>query len=201
MQNVLKQIIKDTIAPLFKEKGFKKKGTNFAKLFPNFAWVVNVQSSRWNTQDNIEFTMNTGIFTDKLYGTFYELEPPQFPTEITSVLRLRITELKNMSDEWYKLTPTTDTEELREQIMGDIKGVIFRHFEQFQTIEDVIKELGRREGQGWYENPHYLTILYQTSGYKDKAQNRMDKVYLECDSDSQKEFTKELAKRLGLNIK
>ncbi|MEE6449107.1 hypothetical protein RAH41_00885 [Gottfriedia acidiceleris] len=39
MQNELNQLIKESIsiAPLFKAKGFKKKGKNFAKIFSDFA--------------------------------------------------------------------------------------------------------------------------------------------------------------------
>jgi hypothetical protein len=199
MQNVLKEIIKDTIAPLFKAKGFKKKGNNFAKTFSDFAWVVNIQNSKWNTKEEIEFTFNTGIFTDKLFGTFYEIEPPQFPTEIYSVLRLRVTELKKMPDEWYKITPITNIEELKSKIQSDIENVLFPHFEQFQTIENVIKEMEKLEEQGRFECPHFLTILYQSYGYNKEAQCRISKMYSEL-IEPQKEFTKELAERLGLNV-
>lgn len=33
MQEVLKQIIKESIAPVLKAKGFKKRGNNFAKTY------------------------------------------------------------------------------------------------------------------------------------------------------------------------
>lgn len=199
MQDVLKQIIKDTIAPLFKAKGFKKKGNNFAKIFTDFAWVVNIQNSKWNTTEEVEFTFNTGIFTDKLFGTFYEIEPPQFPTEIYSVLRLGVTELKGIPDEWYKLHLTADIEEIKREIQSDIENVIFPHFEQFRTIEDVIKEMKRLEEQGRHECPHFLTILYHAYGFKEEAQNRINKMYSEL-IEPQKEFTKELAERLGLDV-
>ena len=199
MQNELKQLIKESISPLFKAKGFKKRGNNFAKAFSDFAFVVNIQNSKWNTKEEVEFTFNIGIFTDKLFGTFYEVEPPKFPTEMYSVLRLRIAELKGIQDEWYKLHLTTDLNEIKRVIQNDIENVIFPHFEQFQTIEDVINEMKRKEEQGWYENPHFLTILYQSYGYKDEAQKRISKMYAEQDT-PQKEFTKELAERLGLVV-
>lgn len=199
MQNVLKQIIKDTIAPLLKAKGFKKRGNNFAKILSDFAWVVNIQNSKWNTKEELEFTFNMGIFTDKLVGTFYEIEPPQFPTEKYSVLRLRITDLKGIPDEWYKLDLTTDVEEIKLEIQNDIEMVIFPHFEQFQTIEDLINEMKRKEEQRWFENPHFLTILYQAYGNKEEAQIRINKIYSE-QIEPQKKNTKDLAERLGLDV-
>ncbi|MGE8204689.1 DUF4304 domain-containing protein [Heyndrickxia sp. NPDC080065] len=201
MQELLKQIIKEDIAPLFKAKGFKKKGKNFAKIFPDFAWTVNLQSSKWNTKEEVEFTFNTGIFTDKLFGTFYLEKPPQFPTEVYSVLRLRINELKNEPDNWYKISISTNLDEVKRKIQNDIQNVIFQHLEKLQTIEDVIKEMVRKEELGFYECPHFLTILYKNSGFIDESQNRINKVYAESKLDSQKEFIKELAERLELIIK
>ena len=51
MQDELNILIKEvSIAPLFKEMGFKKKGSNFAKRLTEVAWCVNIQSSKWNTK-------------------------------------------------------------------------------------------------------------------------------------------------------
>lgn len=199
MQQMLKEIIKETIAPLYKAKGFKKRGNNFAKDCGEFALTVNIQSSRWNTADEVEFTINTGIFTDKLFGTFYDFAPPQFPTEVNSVLRQRITELKNIPDHWYKLSSDTNIEELKKQIEADIETVIFSYFERFNSIDDVIKEMEQYEEQGKYETPHFLTILYHAYGYSDKAKKRIKESYKRAEYDSQKEYTKELAERLGIS--
>ncbi|WP_108672574.1 DUF4304 domain-containing protein [Peribacillus acanthi] len=200
MQNVLKQIIKDIITPLFKKNGFKKSGNNFAKVFADFTWTVNIQLSRHNSQGEVEFTINTGIYSDKLFGTLNEWNPPSFPTEKESVLRARINEIKGESDNWYKLNSHSDVEKLKEQLQSDIVTVLLPYFEQFQTMNDIIKELEFREEQGIFENPHHITILYRFFGSMDKAQNRIKKVYLEQELNSQKEFTKELAGRLGLTI-
>lgn len=201
-QEVFKQMVKDTIAPLFKTKGFKKSGNNFAKSFPDFAWAVNIQLSRHNTEDELEFTINTGIYTDKLFGTLNEWEPPKFPREHDSILRTRIYELKGESNDcWYKLTPENDIDELKRQLHSDIIYVFFPYFEQMQAIEDVIRELEIREQEGKFENPHHLTILYKSHGFNEKAQMRIQTVYTEQVLDSQKEFTEELAKGLGLTLK
>lgn len=46
MQNVLNQVIKETIAPLFKIEGYKKQGNNFAHVRSKFSVTVNIQSSK-----------------------------------------------------------------------------------------------------------------------------------------------------------
>ncbi|MEQ6353824.1 DUF4304 domain-containing protein [Lysinibacillus sp. M3] len=169
MEDVLKQIIKDDIPPLFKAKGFKKKGNHFAKIFPDFAWVVNIQISKWNSKEDVEFTFNTGIFTDKLYGPFYKEDPPKFPTEDNSVLKIRISELKNEPETWYKIGLSSNLDAIKREVQSDLQNVVFPYFEKFQTIEDVIQEMKRKEEQGWYECPHFLTILCNSYGYNNEA--------------------------------
>ncbi|GKU84156.1 DUF4304 domain-containing protein [Niallia sp. NCCP-28] len=200
MQDALKQLIKDEIAPLFKAKGFKKKGNNFAKMFSDFAWTVNIQSSKWNTKEEVEFTFNTGIFTDKIFGPYYQTEPPKFPTEIHSVLRFHISELKNEPHTWYRIDLSSDLDEVKREVRSDIQKVIFPYFEKFQTINEVMQEMKREDEQDLYGSNHFLTILYKAYGYNKEAQERINKAYAESEFDSQKEYAKELANYLGLLI-
>lgn len=170
MQKIVKQIIKDLIDPLFKENGFKKKRNNYAKIFPDFAWVVNIQFSKWNTQENVEFTFNVGISVDKLYGTYYEREKPKFPVEVESVLPYRISELKkSIDDHWYILKKDTSIDELKKQIQSDIQ-VIISHFEDFQTIKEIITELEYGEKTGKPTSPRLLSVLFREYGNAEKAQ-------------------------------
>lgn len=200
MQEVLKKIMKETINPLFKVEGFKKNSNNFFKAFPDFSWTVKIQSSRHNLQEGIEFIINTGIYTDKIFGTLNEWDPPKFPKEEESVLRTNISEIKGESSCWYKITPENDLEVFKEHLHNDIVNAVFPHLNQFQSIDDVIKELEIWDGSDNYENPHHLTIIYNSFGFTDKAQNRINEIYSALTVTSQKEFTKELGLRLGLNI-
>ncbi len=200
MQEVFKQLIKNEIAPLFKEDGFKKKGNNFAKLFSDFAWTVNIQSSKWNTKEEVEFTINTGIFTDKLYGIGYRKEPPKFPTEINSVLRHRISELKNEQHYWYKINLSSDLEKVKDEVRSDIENFIFPYFKKFQTIEDVMQEMKREEAEDFYGSDFDLTILYQVYGFNKEAQERMMKAYNHYDYIQDREYIRDLADELNLSI-
>lgn len=71
MQEVLKDVIKEAIAPLFKKEGFMRRGNNFARITPNFSVTANIQASKWNTQDEIEFCFNTGIYMEELFGKVF----------------------------------------------------------------------------------------------------------------------------------
>ncbi|GGG59370.1 DUF4304 domain-containing protein [Paenibacillus radicis (ex Gao et al. 2016)] len=198
-QNVLKQIVKETIAPLFKAAGFKKQGNNFAQVCSDFSATVNIQSSKWNTQDEAEFFFNTGIYIEELFGTVHLYPKSTFPMEIDSVLRIRGTELTK-NDSWYSLTTDTNVEQLKRMIMKDITEYILPHLRQFESINDVIRVMELREKDGVYDNPHHLTVLYCSIGDLEKARARMARVYNELKLDSQKEFAIGLANRLGLRV-
>ncbi|MGG0174704.1 DUF4304 domain-containing protein [Gottfriedia acidiceleris] len=200
MQNELNHIVKETIAPLFKKNGFKKKGKNFAKIFPDFAWTVNIQSSKWNTKNEVEFLFNTGIYCDKVYTTLSEMKSPIFPLEVNSMLRLRISDIKNIRENWYKISDKTDIEEIKKQVESDIVNVIIPYFEQYQNIEDIINVIELKEELGRFEPRHHLTLLYHYYGYPEKAQKRMKEVYLTSKFDSQKEYIKELSQKIGINV-
>ncbi|MGO4501047.1 DUF4304 domain-containing protein [Paenibacillus sp. 2RAB27] len=199
MQNVLKQVVKETIAPLLKEEGFKKQGNNFAQVFSDFSTTVNIQSSKWNTQDEVEFFFNTGIYIEELFGTVHLYPKPTFPMEINSVLRIRGTELTK-TDSWYKLTIDTNVEQLKRMIIKDIAEYILPHLRQFESIYDVIRVMELREKDGIYQSPHHLTVIYCSIGEMEKAQERMSRVFNELKLDSQKGFARGLADRLGLHV-
>ncbi|WP_340024167.1 DUF4304 domain-containing protein [Paenibacillus sp. FSL K6-1096] len=161
--------------------------------------TANIQSSKWNMQNGVEFCFNTAIYMEELFGTVYLYPKPAFPTVVSSVLQIRGTELTN-NDNWYKLTPDSNIEELKQRITKDISDFIFPHLRQFQEVKNVIRVMELREKAGIYENPHHLTALYCLTGDMEQAQARMTKVYNELKLESQKEFTAGLALWLGLEV-
>lgn len=121
IQEVFNQIVKVTIAVSLKKYGFKKKGNSFARTFPRYSWMINVQSSSWNTSDEVEFTI-------------------------------------------------------------------------------IINGLKKREVQEYYENPHNLAVFYHECGDKTDAKERLKSIFAECETIEEREETKDLAIRLGLEI-
>lgn len=86
-------------------------------------------------------------------------------------------------------------------IAKDFLQYIFPHFRQFKNIHDIISEMELRERAGVYDNPHYLTVLYFLVSNMKNAHERMTNVLHESGLNlSQKEFARELAIRLGLNV-
>lgn len=104
---------------------------------------------------------------------------------MSSVLQIRGNELTK-NDNWYKLTPDSNVEELKLRITIDIAKYMFPYLRQFQEIKDAIRIMELREKAGIYENPHHLTALYCLTGDMEQAQARMTRVYNELQLESQK---------------
>ncbi|PGM59764.1 DUF4304 domain-containing protein [Bacillus sp. AFS053548] len=78
----------------------------------HISWTVNIQLNKWNTKNQVEFTINTGIFCEKVSAILNGELSTTFPIEVHSMLRIRLSEIKNSTDHWYKITVKTDLETL-----------------------------------------------------------------------------------------
>ncbi|MBW2992848.1 methyltransferase domain-containing protein [Candidatus Woesearchaeota archaeon] len=116
-QDILKGIVKDTIWPIFKKLGFKRKGNRFVKEEKNFIKEVWVVSSRWNTKDNVEFSVAMEA-KDKRTGKIPYTE--------------RVKDLKTGKPAWYILNPRVDVKKLESDIERDIKGHLIPYIEKIR---------------------------------------------------------------------
>ncbi|GLC31180.1 DUF4304 domain-containing protein [Clostridium omnivorum] len=138
LQELLDEIIKETITPELKKSGFKKLARNYYKGFEHFGLCFNIQSSHYNYEEEIKFTFNTGIFVPDLYVIYYNCELPKFPKEYECFNRRRIGELMNSSDYWYTISANTNFEALKNQIKAHFDEFIHPYFLKFNKDKDII---------------------------------------------------------------
>jgi hypothetical protein len=136
-QEKLDEIIKTTINPLFKIAGFKKSGRNYYKDMSGFFLCFNIQSSIYNSQEEIRFTFNTGVFLPESCKIYFGERLPEFPKELYCIRRTRIGHLKGIGDYWYKIHQDIDLNYLRKEIDTDLKDYVFPYFESLKTLEDI----------------------------------------------------------------
>lgn len=130
------EIIKE-IHSLLKSCKFKKKGNNFYKDYNEFGHLINVQKSSWNTKEEIDFTINIGIFEPKYWSAYNEKSNiPIFPKEIDCVYRERIGNLKSNKDLWYKLDKYN--RDVKQGVMEDINLYALPFFERVNTYEKLL---------------------------------------------------------------
>ena len=126
---------------ILKAIGFKKKGNNFFLRKEGFGQHISFQKSQFGTKDHIIFTINTGIFLPEYWRTLnynYGKSIPNFPSHTDCMLIKRIGQLKQDIDIWWDVNINTNTNELTEIILKDIKTVVIPYFDSIKTKKELI---------------------------------------------------------------
>ena len=105
IRNRFDLIVNNYISPKLKEKGFLKKRDTFFSLINDIRWVIEIQRSRWNNENEFQFTLNFGIYVPDLMEIFLNLnEPPKISIEHCSISCRIGMLMNNKKDKWWKLT-------------------------------------------------------------------------------------------------
>ncbi|GLX68012.1 DUF4304 domain-containing protein [Paenibacillus glycanilyticus] len=138
IQDQIDIIIRDIISPFFKEKNFKKVGRNYFKLYDDFGFTFNIQSSQFNTKDSVRFTFNIGIFIPSAYRLNRGEDPPKRPKTIDCLNPLRIGFLKGIGDNWYEINEMTDISIIKQEIEQDLLSYVFPFYNKFNSVDNII---------------------------------------------------------------
>lgn len=104
----LTEIIKNNIAPTMKKLGFRRKQRWFGKENEDYATSMHIQSNKWNTNQEVSFTLNLYVYQKDISGASKNLA------------YTRVGALKTGRDTWYELTPEVDAQQLGQQVQQDI---------------------------------------------------------------------------------
>lgn len=118
LQLEFEEILKNVVNPFFKELAFKKNGTTFNKKLNEFVQVVNIQKSKWNSPNNISFTINVGFFSEEIYLENSN-QIPKFIQNYDCQVLFRLGMIIYGNDYWYELDKKKIRENLEIQIYND----------------------------------------------------------------------------------
>ncbi|MCG8389587.1 MAG: DUF4304 domain-containing protein [Cytophagales bacterium] len=124
-------IVKETIAPILKELGFRKNGNNFYRDLGSIGQAFNVQQSQWNSKSDKTFVFNLGLIDKEINKEVYERELPKFPKEYDCDIRIRMGSLMNKGDRWYDLNKRTNIDKLKSQVKTEIETYALPFFEKY----------------------------------------------------------------------
>jgi hypothetical protein len=199
LQKKVDEIIKTLMQPIFKSNGFKKTGRNWYKDLGEFGWCFNIQSSLYNSQDEIGFTFNTGIFVEKSYKLVNNGSLPKFPKEYECVIRKRIGTIKKKNDIWYQLNGETNIDDLKFIIQNDIEGYIIPYFNTFISIENIVDTLN---GTHYSINELAVLALYgNRKVFEEIVNNIICKYRHDVENEGYVNNVIELTKSLEISIK
>jgi Domain of unknown function (DUF4304) len=116
MQKTFQTVVKETISPLLKSAGFSKKSLNFYRKRVGLTEVINLQRSKWNSEEQVEFFINVGIYAPEI-ETVLGIEIIEFPKEYDCHFQKRIKEIAPLGSDRFEITPKTDFETFNKSLI------------------------------------------------------------------------------------
>jgi hypothetical protein len=117
-----REIVNDCATAIHQEVlkpiGFKKSGFNWT-FADEWTRIINLQLSRWNSADDVQFTLNFGVFIPELHRLSERPcgDPPL--KEPDCVVRARYGQLTpSRLDHWWKVDAKTDSADLIRDVTG-----------------------------------------------------------------------------------
>lgn len=122
-QDLYDEMVRNSIAPRMKARGFKKTRTNFHRnVGPNWE-VVNLQRSAYSEADHVSFTVNLGVAFESIREAVRPSGWKQGtrPTEYACHLRQRLGLVLGDRDIWWDIFPETDVPALGDAVAEAIE--------------------------------------------------------------------------------
>lgn len=204
LQKNLDEIIKDTITPILKAKKFKKNARNYYCPREHYGICLNIQSSIYNSSEEIRFTFNIGIFIPPSYVLFYGQPALIFPKECDCLVRKRIGDLIAGKDKWYSITKYSDMEIIRKEIQSDLHNYAVPFIEDQGTISDVVEreifKLRKNPNCGYGAYRLQVAAAAIKMGYIEDGVKIIKHIYATSENDAFNDRARDIAGKLGVEI-
>lgn len=194
MEEVLEHVIARTITPTLKEAGFKKSGRNFYRSMGDVGWCFQLETSRANTENEVHFTFDVGIFVPEAAILLTGIAVPKFPKAYDCLLKKRVSELRGLQGEhWYELTLESDERMLEATLKEHIQKNVLPFFEAYPSVESVLSDV--REHLSAID---YAVLLY-AGGRREESAALLSQTY-ERSTLAKRERIREIAQRMGVDL-
>jgi hypothetical protein len=89
---IFEEILKESVTPFLKKHGYKKQNFNFRKTKNGLTYLINFQSSGYNSVDYAAYYVNCGIFCNEFESIVSE-EFIANPKEVDCLFRQRMEQI------------------------------------------------------------------------------------------------------------
>ena len=152
---------------VLKPLGYRKSGLNYV-LANEWTRIINIQLSRWNSADDVQFTLNFGVFIERLHQLAEKPAPPETVREPDCVVRARYGSLTpSRLDHWWKVNSQTDVPELIRDVTGALVSYGLLWFDSFKDYKSLGNEYERQK------DFFMASLAYYLAGEPTLARERM----------------------------
>ena len=138
---LIDQLTKDYLAPLMKEKGFRKSGANFWRDNENVIDVLNIQKSQWNDAWKASFYVNLGAYWKAYHrdrGTEFK---SKFPREYDCTVFSRVLE---PTVKTWSLLPNSELDQFGSILTETVDQIALPWFDEMHSATNIRNHLKRQ---------------------------------------------------------
>jgi hypothetical protein len=188
MNNKLVKIISESIHPLLKSIGFRKKGRRWNRTRGNFVDVVQIQESTFRLDDRVDFTVNLGVFIPEFWEIIWGKSFTGIANEADCAVRNRLGDLLqgriygDSTDTWWSVSRYDDSEEADFSVVNEVAfGLMDRaisYLEGFDNYEKIAIYILKQKGSfGLYAlSKIQLALAQWKAGCVDDATQTLKKI-------------------------
>ena len=131
-------IIREELAPLLKEVGFKKKARNFHREHADRIDVINVQASRYNDASSAKFTVNVGVYYPAIAEMSDALPVKGAPKEYDCTVHSRLGALReDRRDFWWTIEPSSEDAYIAKDLAHNVRVYCVPWLERMGNLDAV----------------------------------------------------------------
>jgi hypothetical protein len=135
---LIDELLKDYLAPLMKDSGFRKSGANFWRDDANVIDVLNIQKSQWNNAWEASFYVNLGVYWKAFHRDQGSEFKSKFPREYDCTAFSRV--LEPTAKTW-RLMPSADISDVGNTLIETIQEIAFPWFEEMHSETNILSHL------------------------------------------------------------
>lgn len=206
MASVLKQrlsrILKDGPTALLLPLGFRKEGLVYRMTHEEVAWIVDVQTSRWNDAHEVHFTINGGVYAPGVVSSYLRKADPTTPKLADCCISVRIGMLDQCKlDKWWIIStsdrvPDEVDARISAEMCNQVEELLLPFLARFTSLLEVAEFLGEPvvertrfvAPQAAEQRYAYAGLLYSQLGERVRARAAIDRAMGEAKGKPNEEF-------------
>ena len=131
--------------------------------------IINIQLSLWNSADEVQFTLNFGVFIERLHKLAERPAPPGALREPDCIIRSRYGSLTpSRLDHWWKVNSNADLPELVRDVTGAVVSYGLPWLDSLTDYRSVGAEFERQN------DVFMASLAYYLAGEPILARERME---------------------------
>ncbi len=158
VKEIFEEILKESVTPFFKKQGYKKQNYNYRKTENGLTFIVNFQSSGYNSVDYAAYYINCGIFCTEFENIVGE-EFIANPKEVDCLFRERIERITGSGKQQIEILESSDAGKISitNELLSELEKVV-SFFETIKTMDDLVSLCIERHTFFYEKIFHYLCI-------------------------------------------